>query len=378
MKNCILTPTYEGHFKYIGKYLDSYKKYCGDSNETFIAFVLSNSTERDQFEAEFASYIREMPIETYDVEEFFKLHGVTETSDSILKKYRHTSYQMLKKFYSMLSINADRFLVLDSEAAWISEMNMDMAFDEFFRNPYIVVSNFETRTMQSTFLNDHFDATNFILGYPMKKMPFEHFIWFYNKSLIEDIIATYGQPYDMMIRVYNWEMETKKHSVGLMETMLCLNYIYENASNLCYKVLQAEDELLKYLGKNEMHKYVDEFFTTTDGGQLGILEFPCDRLRRNNVKKLAQLFLDNHIYITRCDSVTIFNKKYIDYFLQKASIKILAVGQEHIYLPDMKDENVKKIILFTTAKDVKIRIKKAIKKIGCHIPIIRHILIKDL
>ena len=87
MKNCILTPTYEGHFKYIKEYLESYKKYCGESKNTIITFVLSDKVEKTQFEERFAEYISTMPIEIYDVEAIFKEYGVNETSKDLLKKY---------------------------------------------------------------------------------------------------------------------------------------------------------------------------------------------------------------------------------------------------------------------------------------------------
>lgn len=363
MKNCILTPTYEGHFKYIKEYLSSYNKYVNDPKSATLCFVLSSKDELEEFNNIIESYRSLLDIDIYIFDEILKFFDLDIETDEVLRKYGHTSYQMMKKFYSMLYINADRFLVLDSEAVWIKEMSIESAFDNFFDNPFIVVSNFETRRLVSSFLTDHFDATNYILGYEMKKMPFEHFIWFYKKEIIQNIIDKYGTPYDMMIRVYEWEMKTKNHSVGLMETMLCLNYIYENSSKLGYRIIQAEDELIKYLGKKNSEKYIKEFFLTTGGGQLGLLEFPCDRLNCSNIEGLSKLFVNNNIYITRCDYVTLFNKAKIEWFLRHANISILAVGQDHIFLPNISESEIRKIIMKTTINRLKARIKILIKEV---------------
>lgn len=196
----------------------------------------------------------------------------------------------------------------------------------------------------------------------MKKMPFEHFMWFYKKTMIEEIIEKYGKPYEMMLKVYEWEMKTKGHSVGLMETMLCLNYLYENAENLGYQIIYAEDELMKYLGKEEGKRYINRFFESSDGGHLGILEFPCDMVSMKNRLQMARLFKENRIWITRCDAVTFWNKKYIEEFILNADIALLAVGQEHIYLPELSRNAVNRILFYTSMKEIVFQMKSFIKK----------------
>lgn len=363
MKNCILTPTYEGHFEYIKNYLSSFKKYVVDTKKMPICFILSSDNEKAEFNKIIKPYRNDIEIKVYVFDKIVKKFGLDINTDKVLKKYGHTSYQMLKKFYSMLYIDAETFLVLDSEAAWIKPVNMNDKFKEFYKNPYIIVSDFSSRLETSQFLKDHFAATNHVLGYDMKKMPFEHFMWFYKKDLIENIIQKYGKPYDLMLDVYRWEMKNKGYSVGLMETMLCLNYIYENAAVLGYRIIQAEDELQKYFGKKGTELYIKEFFSKTGGEQLGLLEFPCDRLTKMNICKLAEIFKNNNIWITRCDMVNIWNRKLIEDFIKEGMITLLAVGQEHIFLPDITMKEKNSIVFRASYIRIKILIKRFLKNI---------------
>lgn len=358
MKNCILTPTYEGHFKYIKEYLSSFYKYVVDFQDITICFTLSSNYEKEAFNRIISPYIDILNIEVYIFDEIIKSFGIEEDTEVLLKKYGHTSYQMLKKMYSMLYIPAERFFVLDSEAVWIKPTKMLDLFDSFYSNPFVIVSDFETRRITDDCLKDHFDTTNYILGYSMKKMPFEHFVWFYTKDIIRAVTEKYGSPYDMMIKVYDWEMATKGKSVGLMETMLLLNYIYENASSLGYTIIDVETELNKYLGDRKFESYIKEFFKTTKGCQLGLLEFPCDRLNKDNLEGLSSLFNSNHIFITRCDVVSLMNLQKIKIFFHKGNICILAVGQDHIFLPNIGKTEVISRLYNGTKNHLKLIIKQ--------------------
>lgn len=362
MRNCIFTPTYEGHFCYIKKYLESFALYVEDASSMPICFMLSSKSEINAFSEIIKPYEGNLDITVYVFDEVIKNFGITIDTEEILKKYGHTSYQMLKKFYGMLYIDAEYFLVLDSEAAWIRQVNMGELLQNFIENPFVVVSDFESRKSTSTFLKNHFAATNYILGYELEKMPFEHFMWIYSKKIINDVIKEYGQPYDMMLKVYEWEMKQRGSSVGLMETMLILNYIYKNADILGYRVICAEKELEKYLGIDGANEYISKFFKVSNGGKLGILEFPCDLLSNDNALNLSRLFKENNIWITRCDTVTYSNKKYITKFVNDAGIAILAVGQDHIFLPGITQKDIKNIVFNHSLQAIKLKVRGLIKK----------------
>lgn len=362
MKNCILTPTYSGHFSFIEHYLKSFELNAEYDNDCMIAFVLSDPSEADAFKSHFGKYIEKMPIAVFDIESIMSRYDVANKSEELLKRYGHTSYQMFKKIYSMLYIDAERFFVLDSEAAWISAINISNMFDDFFSDPFIVVSDFSSREKTSDFLKDHFDATNCILGYEMEKMPFEHFMWFYTKKTIENFVDQYGQPIEMAEKVFKWEMETKGHSVGLMETMLLLNYLYEGHGNIKYRTVSAEEELAKYLGNDNAIEYRHRFFTYGNGGWLGMLEFPCELLTKDNVDQLARLYRENNIFITRCDHTTKNEYDIQKKFLGQSQIKILAVSQDHAFLPDMDDKAKRELISKFSSAQIKQRFKNTIKR----------------
>lgn len=331
-------------------------------NHSEVVFVLSSPKEAELFKNEFKFYIESLPIRVFDIETIMVGMGVSFTSEDLLRKYGHTSYQMFKKIYSMLYIDADRFFVLDSEASWISKIDVSQMFSDFFDDPFVVVSEFSSREKQTEFLSDHFDATNHVLGYKLANMPFEHFMWFYTKKTIENFVRDYGSPLQLAEEVYSWEMKTKGHSVGLMETMLLLNYNHECRGDIKYKTIKAEEELDKYLGVKEAADYKHRFFSYAEGGWLGMLEFPCELLTDKNVDGLSNLFKDNHIIVTRCDHTTKKEFELQKLFLGKAGIKILAVSQDHAFLPDQTEEERKKLIADCSKELFKTKLKRNIKR----------------
>lgn len=360
MKNCIITPTYAGHFKFIEKYLASFNYYVVDKQDIMIAFILSSREEADLFGKIIGKYKNVLLVSVYVFDDIMKQYGVRETSDSVLKKYGGTSYQMMKKLYSMLAIDADRYFILDSESCWIRPTNMTELFDRFFNNPFVVVSDFKTRKADSDFIKDHFDATNYILGHCLPKMPFEHFMWFYSKKMIQMICTTYGSPYEMVVKVHDWELQTKGHSVGLMETMLVLNYAYEHKDELNYRVVEAEKELVNYLGTQKANEYINRFFELTLGKYLGIIEFPCMMLTKENCSQMSQLFRDNGIFVTRCDSASIAEYHLEKRFLKDGGINILAVSQDHVFLPGLSGSRRFARIMKDTMKAMKARMVKRV------------------
>lgn len=323
-----------------------------------IAFILSSQDEEEKFKEIIEPYNGILTISCHSFDDIARYYGLEIDSEGILKKYGHTSYQMLKKIYSMLYIDAERYFVLDSEAVWIDKINMSELFDEFYRKPFVVVSNFTSRIKCDNFLKDHFDATNYIIGKKMDKMLFEHFVWFYEKKIIKAVCERYGTPYSMMLKVYNWEMDTKGHSVGLMETMLLLNYLYENSQKLGYQIITVEEELEKQLGSKGKEKFIQRFFQLSNGGNLGILEFPCMMLTIKNYRQLAQIYSNNKIFVTRCDDTSIFNYWLEKQFFKLAHIKILAVSQSHGFLPEI----TKGQLLYILIRDTYHSIKKILSK----------------
>lgn len=361
MINCILTPTYEGHFKFIPEYLESYRKHVIDSHDTTIAFVLSNFREKELFDKMIKNLRGGLNIETYDIEKILRHYGITNSSEGILKKYGHTSYQTVKKIYSMLYIDAERYLVLDSEASWIKDVSMDDQFKHFFKNPFIIMSDYSTREMTDSFLKQHFEVANHLFGRQLEKMPFEHFMWYYEKSLIQDVCDCLGYPMELIEDIYNWEIGKYGKSVGLMEVMILLNYIYDNRNKYNYKVYYAEELLKEYLGADYSREYITRFYRMNDGGNIGILEFPCMMLNRKNEKVLSRLYADTGINIIRCDETTVFNERIEKRFLEAADIMILAVSQNHGFLTTMSNKEKRTRIKKDSCRYFKRKIKKLIK-----------------
>lgn len=338
MNYCILTPTYSGHFKYIEKYLQSFCKYVSDHDKIPIYFILTDLSEKNQFEKIIKPYQNILSLHVLYFSDILKAFNVDEIPDLLLFKYGRYSYQTLKKLYAMLWIKADKFLVLDSESMWIRNTNMTAMFDLFFKEPFIMGSSVKQRFDEHTeteLMKKTLKAVETVLNVECKYIFQEHFTWFYTYDIIEDLCKQYGSPLEMVKKVYKYEISANNRVFGLMELSLLHEFIFLNASKYHYKFINIEEELETCMGKNLYNKY-REFWRETFYGQFGFIEFPFSQLRKEFVKPLGQFFKKNNIFILRCRKSSkaeySLQKKFVFY----AAPKILAASQGHWFGLDKK------------------------------------------
>ena len=142
MKYAIITPTYINHFKYIKTYLKSFDKFVEDKKDIPIFFTISKNEQRI-FKKIISPYTEKLDLRILYIEDLFAKNNIRESSIEFLTKYGRFTFQTAKKFFTMLSIDADKFLVLDSESMWIKKTNMKQCFDDYFSNPFIVISDID-------------------------------------------------------------------------------------------------------------------------------------------------------------------------------------------------------------------------------------------
>lgn len=328
MKYAIITPTFKPHFKYVKKYLESYKKFVTDKEDVILIFTISKNEAKD-FKKITDQYCENVKFETLYFEDILKYFGITLTPDELLKKYQKFTFQTLKKFYTMLYSDADRFLVLDSESMWIKETNMKGMFGEFFSAPFLSYSMISEYQIIDKFKQGVIDNTNFLLGQNCDRWFLENFVWFYDKNILNDLFNEYGSPIEMAEKVYNLKDKQRRES-GIFEIELYQTYLYNNIDKYNYNDIDVNALLKKSLADDDLKIYLEKYYILCKGG-CGLLEKTMSFLNNSNYQALANAFKDSHFNIIRCDKTDFDNIELQEKFLDIVQPNILAASQEHAF-----------------------------------------------
>ena len=103
MKNCILTPTFSGHFQFIKKYLKSFNRFVSDKENCIIYFII-NKSENNEL-SKIISDFSNLDIKILFFEDILKKFNIEISPEELLQKYGKYSFQSLKKFYGMLYLD---------------------------------------------------------------------------------------------------------------------------------------------------------------------------------------------------------------------------------------------------------------------------------
>lgn len=223
MKYAIITPTYTEHYIYIDKYLKSFVKYVEDKKDIPIYFIISLN-EKETFEKIIGKYRESIDIKILFIEYLFELNKIKETPAEFLEKYGRFTFQTAKKFYSMINIDAEKYFVLDCESMWVRKTNMIKLFEDYFKSPFLVTSKIEKEKRVDYVFNSMLNNIEYILDMPQNTRWFiEHNMWFYEKSILEDLFKQYGTLYSMIqkLALYNHNLKLQnKLKYGIFEIVL--------------------------------------------------------------------------------------------------------------------------------------------------------------
>lgn len=328
MKRAIITPTYKGHFAFAERYLESCVKYIEDRLDITFVFTISSSEKKD-FDELVKPYIKDLKIEVLFFEELLKKYDVKYTPDELLFKYGKYSYQTLKKFYTLLDVEFDQMLVLDTESMFVRTTNVTELFDEYYKHPFVSYSNVNDLMLVSQFKIDLITNINFALGLDGRNWFLENFVWFYEKQIIEDLAEEYGSPMDIVDRIYQ-HATTYHMDPSCFEVNLFQGYIFKNAQRYNYEVINVSEQLNKYLGVKEFDRYMREYRTTYNG-ECGVAERMMDFLSEENVESLADMCHDLRYRIIRCEYSSFENIELQKKFMGIAKPNILAASQRHLF-----------------------------------------------
>lgn len=325
MKNCIITPTYSEHFKYIKKYLKSFDMYVEDKEKFPIYFII-NRDEWQQFFKIVKRYDK-LNIKILFFEDILSKYNIKLTPNELLNKYDKYCYQTLKKLYTMLYLQYDTYLMIDSESMWIKPTNMEQLFNEYTMCPYFGYSSLSNRKIQQPFQKLLIENINYILGDSNDKWFLETFSWYIDKKVLNDICDKYGTPIELVEKLYKFRCE-KKEDIALFEGLLYYQYLFDNINKYNFTVIDIEKELSDFLGEN-YKTYLEAFYKKYNCNG-GIIEFFAELLNENNYLQIAKMFNKYNINIIRLED-SLNNLLIQKKFMKELSPNILVVSQEHFF-----------------------------------------------
>lgn len=320
MQYAIVTPTFSGHFSFISTYLESLNKYVEDK-EDFAVFFTINKNENESFQKIIAPYKERCNIKVLFFDDILLQNGIYLTPDNLLKKYGKFSFQTLKKFYTMLAIDCEKFLVLDSESSWVNKTNMKKLFSDFYDNPRIFFSHIEGDRL-SLFRSRVQKNIEYIMGEKCPLWFLENFMWYYDKNILLDLFNEFGSPIEIVNRIYNEGFKEE----GVFEILLYQAYLLKNYKKYGYKLVDIDESCRTILSAYVYENYYFEL-TTRLNGDCGILEQTMMFLNKRNVNEFAQLFKQLGLNVIRCEIGK--HNIYQEMFFNLVKPNIFAASQNH-------------------------------------------------
>lgn len=336
LENTILMPTYQGHFKFVKKFLKSADKFLLDKDTTEIVFVI-NKNEEKLFNKIINKYQLKLRLRIVFFDDVLKFYKIPETPEQILERYGRFTFQTLKKMCTMLFLNREDYLVLDSESLFVRSTNMKQLKQAFFEKPFILTSQIDLTKRNRAFMI-FCENINHLIGIKMDKWPLEHFGWFYKVAILKDMAREHGSFYDMAKKIFS--LNSKRESpaftypkdirYGIFEISLYLSYIIKNNDRYKYQIKSVDHLLSVYLSEEEKQAYIRDFYGYFKGN-CGLLEHAMLFLNKKNWKHWARLFKTEKIDIIRCEKTNLKLYRSQKKFLKRVKPYILAASQNHCF-----------------------------------------------
>ena len=325
MVNCVITPTYRGHFPHIKKYLQSFDRYLEDRD--FPLFFIISRDEVSDFERVTAGFAGRLNINVLILEDLLKSRGITRESDDLLRSFGRFSFQTMKKLEAALHIGAERFLILDSESMLVRPTNMKSLFDRFFAKPFIVRSAVgdRRRTYRLTASYQFLQTINRILGRNDDVWLLESFHWFYELRILKDLVRDHGRPLDIISRLENPEPGRERESV--LEILLYYHYLYGKAASYGYAVLDFHELFTRYLDDIAYFEFVDDL-QKSKFWMSGFLESIFYGVTRKNYRQISRMFTEHNFSVIRSQTLS-HNFVWMRRLIKASGVHILASDQNN-------------------------------------------------
>lgn len=255
MKNCIITPTFKGHFPYLKQLLISYRKNVKDFNKFDYIVIASDKNEVEILKKDLIDFIDEKWLKLYDIESILEQYNIHTTSEDLLKKIGKFSYQTIKKLYPMHFFRYEYYFCIDSESLFLKKMNLTKIFDNFIKNKYLFYSSMNIHNMDN-YKNwlDYKTSKHCseLLNIPLDNhWYFETFDWIYEKKIINDLFFHFSN--NLYQEIINFSTsQDNDFDKAIFEIILYRQFISSHLKEYGYSLIDIVSELKDRLGKHKI------------------------------------------------------------------------------------------------------------------------------
>lgn len=318
-KYAVVTPTYVGHFHFIKKYIESFSKYSrGEKIPLYLTVE-----ENDIYELQkICSVYPDVDVRIISFEAILSRFGIKKNTSELLSSMGRFSYQTIKKLYTLLYIKEEKTLVIDSESMMVADCDLSLLFDHYFASPFVSYSELGDKEFNSTFTKSVVDNSSYLLCDNNDKYFLENFVWFYDKSILQDLCREVGSPYDMVMR-----LETEKRT-NLFEIQIYHHFIYKNRVKYKYDAINVINSLKNRLETAEFSSYMNKYYELYKGN-CGVLERAASCVDKHNWYKVATLLKDIRFNIIRSEYSS--RMKYHSLFIHEVNPFLLCASQDHSF-----------------------------------------------
>lgn len=320
MHRIIITPTFRPHFPFNKDFLSSLEQNAVDAAEVEVHFIVS-AGELEELRSLLAGFPG-LNVEAHSFEDLLERSGHRLDATTLLADVGKFAFQALKKLYALKVLTFDQALILDSESLILKPTRIGEAFDEYFADPFVFVSDLHHR-------RDHWygelgDIVNQnaakLLDVPYPKMHLlEYYGWFYEKRLVDALFA--ALPKDLLAAV--GRLGKNKH---IFECAIYYTFIYNSPDHYGYRFVSVNDLLREYLGAAAYDTYIGNFGNHWE--QVGIFEYVSKEVTDANLPDLLRLFRDKQLRFYRSELVN-HNERAQEALIQDSPITFLVSSENY-------------------------------------------------
>ena len=255
MKNCVVTPTFKEHFRYLKQLLISYRKNVEDFNEFDYIVITSDENETEILKKGLSDFIGEKWLKIYDIESILGQYNIHTTSEDLLKKIGKFSYQTIKKLYPMHFFQYEYFFCMNSESLFLKKTNLTKIFDNFLKNRYLFCSNMDVHNMDN--YKNWLDYKTSKSCSELLKIPFDNrwyletFDWIYEKKIINDLFSHFSDNLYQEIVDFS-TLQDNDFDKAIFEIILYRQFISFHLKDYGYSLIDIVSELRDELGKHKI------------------------------------------------------------------------------------------------------------------------------
>ena len=181
----IVVPTYEGHYEYMKKFLDTFKINCIDRDDVTINLVIAKGESKifDKLRQEYDGLRIKLMIFSELIE---KYEGTQINEIDLIRDIGKFSYQSLKKLFGALETNNKYVCIFDSECLFIRKFRMS----EYIKNNvnrYVFCSRMVNKPCDDSHAKYMQNLMNEMMGTNDNNWYLELYMWIFRRDILIEL-----------------------------------------------------------------------------------------------------------------------------------------------------------------------------------------------